>query len=195
MLPKRKRYRFLLALAFCIAIPTISWILLDRAGVLPKPQTAFFPTFNLSDRLKEVPIEDVDGEIIVTYETSGRETERYTAEEFLREIKNRQDSNAGWSGLFSALDITSWASVSWVAFGLLAQGVFMGRLLVQWWATEQARVSIVPTSFWWLSLVGATMLVIYFTWRKDPVGILGQSTGWFVYIRNLWFIYGNKSES
>ena len=43
-----------------------------------------------------------------------------------------------------------------------------------------------------LSLTGATMLVIYFAWRKDVVGILGQATGWLIYVRNLWLIYKHK---
>ncbi len=195
MLPKRKRYRFLLALTIVVGVPAISWILLARAGVLPKPGEAWFPKhFNLSDRLVEVPISEEDGEIEVRF-TQGDGTEKtFTAEEFLREVKQQKDQNRGWSRLFGALDITSWASISWVAFGLAAQAVFMGRLLVQWWATEKARMSVVPPAFWWLSLLGATMLIVYFTWRKDPVGILGQSTGWFVYIRNLWFIYGNGAK-
>jgi lipid-A-disaccharide synthase-like uncharacterized protein len=40
-----------------------------------------------------------------------------------------------------------------------------------------------------MSLIGASMLVLYFIWRRDPIGILGQAVGWFVYIRNLWMIY------
>ena len=193
---KRKRYRFLLALVIVVGIPTILWIILARAGILPKPGESMFPDhFNLSDRLIEVPIEENDGQIQVRFQDRGEEPQIFTSDEFLREVKLRKENNDGWSALFSALDITGWASIGWVVFGFAAQGVFMGRLLVQWWATEKARMSVVPTTFWWLSLMGATMLIIYFTWRKDPVGILGQSTGWFVYIRNLWFIYGNKSET
>ncbi|MBU6301935.1 MAG: lipid-A-disaccharide synthase N-terminal domain-containing protein [Verrucomicrobia bacterium] len=62
-------------------------------------------------------------------------------------------------------------------------------MLVQWIASEKARASVIPVEFWWLSLVGSTMIVIYFVWRVELVGILGQATGWFVYVRNLWFIH------
>jgi lipid-A-disaccharide synthase-like uncharacterized protein len=40
-----------------------------------------------------------------------------------------------------------------------------------------------------MSLVGASMLLVYFIWRKDVIGILGLSTGWLIYARNLYFIY------
>ena len=81
----------------------------------------------------------------------------------------------------------------WVLFGLLGQAVFMGRMLAQWYASEKVQSSVVPPIFWWLSLLGSSMLMVYFIWRKEIVGFLGQSTGWFIYIRNLWFIYGKKS--
>ena len=47
--------------------------------------------------------------------------------------------------------------------------------------------------FWWMSLLGASMLLAYFIWRKDIVGILGQGLGWMIYIRNLALIYGRRS--
>ena len=62
-------------------------------------------------------------------------------------------------------------------------------MLIQWLASERERRSVVPVVFWWMSLGGATMLMVYFVWRKDIVGILGQSLGWFIYARNLSFIY------
>lgn len=77
----------------------------------------------------------------------------------------------------------------WLAFGFLAQGLFMGRMLVQWWASERARASVVPAAFWWLSIVGGTMLLVYFWRRGDPVGVAGQLFGVVVYARNLWFIH------
>ncbi|MEM6911223.1 MAG: lipid-A-disaccharide synthase N-terminal domain-containing protein [Verrucomicrobiota bacterium] len=77
----------------------------------------------------------------------------------------------------------------WVGLGLLGQFLFTGRMIVQWLASEKQKRSVVPTAFWWMSLGGSSLLIIYFTWRVDIVGILGQSTGWFIYLRNLWFIY------
>ena len=77
--------------------------------------------------------------------------------------------------------------------GLLGQALFTGRMLVQWMVSERKGRSTVPVAFWWLSLMGASMLLAYFIWRKDIVGILGQSLGWFIYLRNLSLIYGRRS--
>lgn len=99
-----------------------------------------------------------------------------------------QDQHA--SGLFSKfLNITSPMGMIWVGVGLLGQVLFTGRMVVQWLASEKQHQSVVPSSFWWMSLIGATMLLVYFVWRKDVVGVLGQSAGWFIYVRNLWLIY------
>jgi lipid-A-disaccharide synthase-like uncharacterized protein len=67
-----------------------------------------------------------------------------------------------------------------VGLGLLGQVLFTGRMLVQWLASEKQKRSVVPVAFWWMSLIGATMLLVYFTWRRDIVGVLGQATGWFI---------------
>jgi len=92
------------------------------------------------------------------------------------------------------LNISTAFGVAWVALGLLGQLLFAGRMLFQWIASEKARRSIVPVSFWWMSLGGATMLILYFIWRKDIVGTLGQSTGWVIYSRNLYLIYGRRGQ-
>jgi lipid-A-disaccharide synthase-like uncharacterized protein len=87
------------------------------------------------------------------------------------------------------LNITKAGEVIWVTIGVLGQVLFTGRMVVQWLASEREKKSVVPPAFWWMSLIGASMLVMYFIWRHDPVGILGQAVGWFVYIRNLRLIY------
>ena len=76
----------------------------------------------------------------------------------------------------------------WVAFGFGAQALFMSRMVVQWLASERARASVVPVSFWVLSMLGGLSLLTYFLRRGDPVGVAGQSFGVFVYARNLIFI-------
>ncbi len=77
----------------------------------------------------------------------------------------------------------------WVGLGLLGQVLFTGRMIVQWLVSEKSKKSVVPPIFWWMSLGGSTMLMLYFLWRRDPIGLLGQSFGWFIYVRNLWMIY------
>lgn len=91
-------------------------------------------------------------------------------------------------GLLGFFNITGWGKLAWVLLGLGGQGAFFGRMLVQWVASEKSRASVVPEAFWWLSLVGGLSLFAYFVWRVDFVGVLGQSTGIVVYVRNLRLI-------
>jgi len=91
--------------------------------------------------------------------------------------------------LYRLLNITSPVGFAWVALGLLGQVLFTGRMVLQWLTSEHARRSVVPVGFWWMSLAGASMLLVYFVWRRDIVGVLGQSAGWLIYGRNLWLIY------
>ncbi|MCE9593041.1 MAG: lipid-A-disaccharide synthase N-terminal domain-containing protein [Planctomycetes bacterium] len=81
----------------------------------------------------------------------------------------------------------------WVTLGFAGQALFTGRMLLQWWASEKLKRSVVPESFWWASLVGGLMLLVYFVWRKDVVGVVGQSTGAFVYARNLVLIHRSRT--
>ena len=76
----------------------------------------------------------------------------------------------------------------WVALGFLAQAFFTMRFLVQWIASERARKSVVPAAFWFFSVGGGLLLLIYALYRRDPVFIAGQALGLVVYIRNVYFI-------
>lgn len=107
-------------------------------------------------------------------------------EEFAVRVYREQARMGWWHAFFN---ITSPAGLVWVALGFLGQVLFTGRMVVQWLASEQRRHSVVPPVFWWLSLIGASMLLTYFLWRKDVIGVLGQSIGWIIYARNLWFIH------
>lgn len=84
--------------------------------------------------------------------------------------------------------VDSSAELAWVAFGLAGQLMFTGRFLVQWIASERARKSVVPVLFWYFSVAGGLILLAYALYRRDPVFILGQSMGLFIYLRNLWLI-------
>ncbi len=76
----------------------------------------------------------------------------------------------------------------WMALGLLGQTAFSGRFLVQWLASERAGRSIVPRLFWYLSIIGSVLLLMYSIYKRDLVFILGQSTGLAIYARNLLLI-------
>jgi lipid-A-disaccharide synthase-like uncharacterized protein len=85
-------------------------------------------------------------------------------------------------------NVTSGWELALIGFGLLAQVMFFLRWIVQWIASERRGISHVPLPFWWLSLAGASMLLVYFFLRGEPVGLLGQLFGWIVYVRNLYLI-------
>jgi len=80
----------------------------------------------------------------------------------------------------------------WLGLGFFAQILFSARFLVQWLASERAGKSIVPLLFWYLSIAGSGLLLAYAIHRKDPVFILGQSMGIFIYSRNLYLIRREK---
>lgn len=86
-----------------------------------------------------------------------------------------------------------WETI-WLAIGLLGQGLFFMRFFVQWLASERQGRSVIPTAFWYFSILGGLTLLSYAIWRRDPVFILGQSTGLFIYLRNLYFLYNEKRE-
>lgn len=109
---------------------------------------------------------------------------------FARLVYKKQASNPWW---FTPLNISSPYGVVWVLLGLCGQLLFSGRMLVQWIASEKLKRSVVPVAFWWLALGGASMLLVYFAWRRDIIGILGQGTGWLIYVRNLYFISKERS--
>jgi lipid-A-disaccharide synthase-like uncharacterized protein len=80
----------------------------------------------------------------------------------------------------------------WVIFGLLGQLMFFLRFFMQWIVSERKKQSIIPIHFWYFSIGGSLILLAYSIHRQDPVFILGQSTGLFIYIRNLILIYRKK---
>lgn len=75
----------------------------------------------------------------------------------------------------------------WLAIGFVGQAFFFSRFLVQWIASEKAGKSIIPMAFWYLSLGGGLTLFVYALHIGDPVFILGQSCGAFIYLRNMYF--------
>ena len=92
-----------------------------------------------------------------------------------------------WNKFCANLDL-------WGAFGLTFQAAFMARFLVQWIASERSGKSVIPLSFWYLSLIGSTGVLIYGIGRGEPVIILGQVFGTVVYVRNLMLIYRGRHK-
>lgn len=128
-----------------------------------------------------------DGSFRYVFQMRDGSRQSLTPQEFSHRLYAEQSSRNIWWRL---MNITTPLGIAWVGVGLLGQVLFTGRMVVQWLVSERRRRSVVPVAFWWMSLLGATMLLTYFLWRKDVVGVLGQATGWFIYVRNLWLIYG-----
>jgi lipid-A-disaccharide synthase-like uncharacterized protein len=82
----------------------------------------------------------------------------------------------------------------WVLLGFVAQAFFTMRFLVQWLASEKAGKSVIPLAFWWFSIGGGLLLLVYALYRRDPVFILGQGFGVFVYLRNLQFVLRTRKQ-
>ena len=76
----------------------------------------------------------------------------------------------------------------WIAIGFLGQALFTARFLVQWVQSERRGRSVTPVAFWYFSVAGGVVLLLYAVHRRDPVFILGQATGLLIYSRNLWLI-------
>jgi len=90
------------------------------------------------------------------------------------------------------MKIASELSNPWVIVGLSGQLLFSLRFLVQWIVSERRKESVIPVAFWYLSLGGSLILLAYAIYRQDLVFILGQSTGSFIYMRNLMLIYRKR---
>ena len=82
----------------------------------------------------------------------------------------------------------------WAYIGIIAQALFTGRFVVQWIASERAGRSVIPFSFWLLSIGGGLLLLVYALYRRDPVFILGQAFGVLIYFRKLSFVLRERAQ-
>ena len=82
----------------------------------------------------------------------------------------------------------------WLAFGLIAQLAFAARFLVQWIASERAGKSVVPLAFWFFSICGGLLTLIYGLVKREPVIIIGQLVSNIIYVRNLMLIFKNHAK-
>ena len=84
-------------------------------------------------------------------------------------------------------------SLLWLTIGFLGQALFSARFLVQWLTSERQGRSVVPLAFWFFSVAGGATLLAYAIHREDPVFIVGQGAGLFIYLRNLQLIYRQRT--
>lgn len=175
---------------------SLIWILtaLLLAHLLPRVVVADPPTapvvidgWNETVELQERP----DGSMVYLLTDPDGGQRELSPLQFAKQHYRREQSRSVINRLFN---ITSPIGIAWVTLGLLGQALFTGRMLVQWLVSERNRRSTVPVAFWWMSLLGASMLLAYFCWRQDIVGIIGQGLGWVIYVRNLVMIHARSGH-
>lgn len=198
--PRSMRSIFLLLLACFLAVGARAEEI-DQLGRPVDPALISGPQVRMKvdlsgakDSVKIVQLND--GSIAYVIKRLGSGSDRLvTPSEFARLYYDQQTEEHGWFGniLHFLFNTTSPIGIAWVSLGLAGQVIFMGRMLVQWFVSEKSKRSVIPVSFWWMSLIGSTMLLVYFIWRRDIVGILGNLTGWIVYVRNLVLIRRSRS--
>ena len=82
----------------------------------------------------------------------------------------------------------------WLGFGLVAQLLFTARFLVQWISSERAGQSVVPMAFWFFSMGGGLMTLVYGIAKREPVIIIGQLVSNIIYVRNLMLIFKSRAK-
>ena len=79
--------------------------------------------------------------------------------------------------------------------GFVAQAFFTMRFAGAMDCLRDASgKSVIPMAFWWFSIGGGLLLLVYALYRRDPVFILGQGFGVFVYLRNLYFVLRERKQ-
>lgn len=188
--PRKTWHLVLLLLATSLPVMLIGWRFTIQSDRLADHSVSV--KWHVDGAIDRVDLHrNADGTYIYLLQRDGR-TEPISPEQFADRIYRQQTSRGLLSSLFN---ISSPIGLIWVSIGLLGQVLFTGRMVIQWLASEKNRRSVVPPMFWWMSLMGALMLLSYFLWRRDIVGVLGQSFGLIIYVRNLYFIYGTHSDT
>jgi lipid-A-disaccharide synthase-like uncharacterized protein len=96
--------------------------------------------------------------------------------------------------VWHALEFMTRKENIWLAIGFAGQALFASRFLFQWLHSEKVGRSEIPLVFWFLSMGGGATLLAYAIYKLDPVFIMGQAGGLFVYARNLHLIYRPKKS-
>lgn len=80
-------------------------------------------------------------------------------------------------------------TLAWHLLGFLGLALFSSRFWVQWWCAEIHRESYLSAGFWWVSLIGEGICLVYFLRIHDAVNFIGPAFAMIPYIRNLMLIY------
>lgn len=83
----------------------------------------------------------------------------------------------------------------WLIFGFIGQALFFMRFVIQWIASEKRKESVIPVAFWYFSLGGSVVLLVYAFRQMDPVFIVAYLLNPIIYFRNLYFIYKKRGRA
>jgi len=89
-------------------------------------------------------------------------------------------------------NLSSGEPTAWTFFGLTANACFAGRFILQWISSERKGRSIVPLGFWYLSLLGGVMMLIYAIHVGKLPLVLGAMFTPFIAARNLWLVRNHR---
>ncbi|NJK92076.1 MAG: lipid A biosynthesis acyltransferase [Blastochloris sp.] len=94
-------------------------------------------------------------------------------------------------------DLFRWHVVvtPWKFLGWLGVAMFGGRWVVQAAASHLAKRPVLPSAFWYMSVLGSGLTLSYFIWGKnDSVGIMSTAFPMFFACYNLYLHYAHKKE-
>lgn len=83
----------------------------------------------------------------------------------------------------------------WIAVGVMGQGLFALRFLIQWFVTELRQKSVIPSIFWYLSVAASLLLITSHVQRQEWLYAIGISTTLFVYLRNIYWVRRGASST
>ena len=100
----------------------------------------------------------------------------------------------GFLGHWYAMAMAQPYDLLWNGIGFLGQAVFGIRFLIQWLKSEQEGHSVIPIAFWYCSLVGAVISLVYAIHMQAWPLVMGQFLPLPIYIRNIWMIYRDRAK-
>lgn len=107
------------------------------------------------------------------------------------------DNNDAWF----RIPITPWQhsnsvlGLGWHLFGFAGLALFSSRFWLQWWCAERKQRSYLGPAFWWVSLIGEGICLVYFLRINDPVNFIGPAFALIPYVRNLMLLRKAKKHS
>jgi lipid-A-disaccharide synthase-like uncharacterized protein len=87
------------------------------------------------------------------------------------------------------------ADALWLLFGFFGTALFASRFVVQWVVSEMRGRSVMPVAFWYFSLAGGLVTLIYAIHIQNPPFILGQAIPLVIYGRNLYLVRRERRKA